>query len=83
MVVEETWGVPIERAKRFLVSQQDITQQETGYSFRTCHITLTELDFGMMGKIPFPRTLLHIEGPETEANAIHRRFLIQFLSAGG
>ncbi len=83
MVVEETWGVPIERAEDFFLAQEDVITQENGFAFRSCQITLNVLEPGLSGKIPFPRTLLRIQGPNEEVKIIRRRFLIQFLTAGG
>ncbi len=83
MIIEETWGVPIEKANCFFLSHAEAVPQEGGYSYQSCRITLNALDPGLLGKISFPRTLLRIEGPEPEVKSIHRRFLIQFLSAGG
>ncbi len=83
MIVEENWGIPLERIQYFFTSQTDVDSRETGFSFRSCQITLTALEPGQMGAIPIPRTCLRIEGPEAEVQIIHRRFFLQFLSAGG
>lgn len=82
-MIEENWGISIERARCFWESQPDVGKDEDGYCFGDCRITLSEPASGSKGMFSLPRTLLRIEGPEKEVASIHHRFWIRFLSAGG
>jgi len=82
MVLRENWSVSIERAEAFFAAQPDVTKTERGFLFRSCRICLRE-DTGKVGPWPIPRIVLHMEGPEEDVRAIHHRFFLRFLSAGG
>ena len=84
MTKEEIWGVSIERAKAFFRSQEDVTEEkEAAFAFRRVWITLEELEPAGTGMWAVRRTRLRMEGPDEEVNAIHHRYFLQFLSAGG
>lgn len=83
MIIEENWGISVERARRFWESQPDVVKDQTGYCFGDCRITLSELAPGSNGVFSLPRTLLRMEGPEKDVQSIHHRFWLRFLSAGG
>ena len=84
MVKEEIWSVPLGRVRDFFLQQQDVTSlDETVFSCGSCRVTLTELPAALSGMWAAPRTLLRLEGEETDVARIYRRFFLQFLSAGG
>ena len=83
MVLEENWSIPLHRARDFLCAQPDITPSPQGFQFRSCKISLTPDSAILLDRWEQKRTILRIEGPEEEVHQIHRRFFLQFLSAGG
>ena len=83
MVIEEDWGISPERIRQFFLDQPDVTQIPTGFQYCACRITLTPNKRHLMNKWPQVRTVVRIEGPDEEAQTIHQRFFLQFLSAGG
>ena len=84
MVKEETWSVPMQRAKAFFREQNDVTEESANvYRFGSCRITLTELKPKGMGVWAAKRIRLHMEGEDADVEAIYHRYFIQFLSTGG
>lgn len=83
MVIEENWGISIERMADFLSGQPDVTPAQDGFVFRDCRILLTALSHNALGKWPIPRTRVVITGSEDDAREIQRRLFLRFLSAGG
>ena len=84
MLKEETWGVAIDRARRFFREQPDV-QEETPNCFRhgSCAVTLTELKPKGMGVWAAKRCRVRFEGADAATESIYHRFFIQFLSTGG
>ena len=84
MLKEETWGVAIDRARRFFREQPDVREENTNtFRFGDCTVTLTELKPKGMGVWAAKRIQLHMEGEEADVENIYHRFFIQFLSTGG
>ena len=83
MVKEENWAISPERIGQFLLSQPDVSQSPEGFVYKACRISLTPIRGSLMGKWPHARSLIRIEGSETDVKEIHRRIFLQFLSAGG
>ena len=83
MVLEEDWGIPPERVRQFFLAQPDVSELPGGFQFRGCHICLMPTHKTLLGNWTQARTILRIEGTDTDVQAIHRRFFLQFLSAGG
>ena len=83
MVIEENWGISIERMADFLSGQPDVLRAQDGFVFRDCRILLTALSHNALGKWPIPRTRVVIIGSEDDAREIQRRLFLRFLSAGG
>lgn len=84
MQIIEVWSISAERIRDFYLSQNDVLQ--TGYdrfSCGPCELSLTALPHRQMGGFRFPQTKVEFCGPEEETVKIHRRFVFQFLSAGG
>ena len=81
---EEIWSVPIVRIRAFFRAQPDVAlDAEDRWSFRSCRILLEELPSQGEGMWASPRTRICMEGREEDVLPIHRRFFLQFLSAGG
>ena len=83
MTIDENWGIAIHRVRAFFDAQPDVMPWGNGYRYHHCTITLTEIPPSQQSILAIPRTQLLIEGPDEEAAAIHRRFFLRFLSAGG
>jgi len=50
MVKEETWSVPMQRARAFFREQTDVAEENAStFQFGSCRITLTELKPKGMG----------------------------------
>ncbi len=83
VIVDKNWAVSITRVREFFDSQPDVQAIDDGYRYKDCQITLTEVPLEQQGPVRLPRTQLHINGPDAEAEHIYHRFFLQFLSAGG
>ena len=84
MMKEETWSVPIQRARAFFRDQSDVTEVTINcFTFRSCRITLTELKPKGMGVWAAKRIRVHMEGEDADVENIYHRYFIQFLSTGG
>lgn len=84
MMKEETWGVSIDRARRFFREQADVTEEQANrFRFVSCVISLTELKPKGMGVWAAKRTRVRFEGEDADVETIYHRFFIQFLSTGG
>ena len=84
MIKEETWSVPIQRARAFFREQEDVTEEDINdYSFRSCRIHLTELKPKGMGVWAAKRIQVRMEGEDADVETIYHRYFIQFLSTGG
>ena len=83
VVIDENWGISIERIRYFFSQQPDILQTLDGFLYKDCHIILTEMHGQVMGKWDFTRTRVQMEGNDEDVKVIHHRFYLRFLSAGG
>ena len=84
MIKEETWSVPMQRARAFFREQSDVTEESANvYLFASCRITLTELKPKGMGVWAAKRIQVHMEGEAGDVETIYHRYFIQFLSTGG
>lgn len=84
MVKEETWSVPIQRARAFFREQPDVTEENANaFVFGTCRIDLTELKPKGMGVWAAKRIKVRMEGEDADVEDIYHRYFIQFLSTGG
>ena len=84
MKKEETWSVPMQRARSFFREQADVTEEaENAFSFGSCRVVLTELKPKGMGIWAAKRIKVQMEGEDADVEAIYHRFFIQFLSTGG
>ena len=82
MVLEENWAVSEARIRAFFLEQPDVAALPQGFRFGSCSITLTPTT-GSAGPFPVARTIVRMDGPEEAVRAIHQRFFLRFLSAGG
>ena len=83
MVKEENWAIDPARARAFFAKQPDAVVSEDSIRIGGCRVTLTPVSGVLLGKWAMPRTLIRFEGDEEAVEAIHRRFFLRFLSAGG
>ena len=84
MIKEETWSVPMQRARAFFRAQNDVTEESANvYLFGSCRIELTELKPKGMGVWAAKRCRVRFDGGDTDTETIYHRFFIQFLSTGG
>ena len=84
MEIREIWAIPRERIERFFQSQNDVRPNgDGGFSLGQCEIRITSLPEREIGRLRFPQTQMEFEGPEADTERIHRRFVLQFISAGG
>ena len=84
MVKEETWSVPLQRARAVFRAQEDVTEESSDvYRFGSCRIVLTELKPKGMGVWAGKRIKVRMEGEDIDVEQIYHRYFIQFLSTGG
>ena len=84
MQISEVWSISDERIRTFFLSQKDILQKKDDvFSCRQCEISISTLPLREMGRLQFPQTRVEFDGPEADTTEIHRRFVLQFISAGG
>ena len=84
MQITETWSVSSERIRDFFLTQNDARENEDGsFSFGQCEVRVSPLPLRRVGRFSFPQTHLVFDGPKEDTETIHRRFVLQFISAGG
>ena len=84
MEIREIWSISRERIECFFQSQNDVRPNgDGGFFFEACEIRITSMPEREIGRLRFPQTQMAFEGPETDTEKIHRRFVLQFISAGG
>ena len=83
MMLDENWGIPMDRISDFFSTEPDVTAQDDIFLFGDCRITLTALPGHRLGPWEMPLTRVQMEGPDEDVQTIHRRFYLRFLSAGG
>ncbi len=84
MQIVEIWSIPYERIRDFFLAQDDVRILEEGcFSCGQCEVRLLSLPFRRVGRFSFPQTYVEFSGPDTDTEKIHRRFVLQFTSAGG
>ena len=84
MIKEETWSVPMQRARAFFREQEDVLEESANcYRFGSCHIILTELKPKGMGVWAAKRIQVRMDGETEDVEDIYHRYFIQFLSTGG
>jgi len=83
MRYDENWAIAPERIRAFFLQQPDVYEEGNAFRYRSCLITLESLSGKSMGKWEIKRTRIIIEGNAIDAQAIHHRFFLRFLSAGG
>ena len=82
--ISETWSLPAARIRAFFLAQSDVLQRNADvFSCRQCEIRLTSLPPRTVGRFDFPQTRVEFSGPEEDTEAIRKRFVLQFISAGG
>ena len=84
MQISEIWSISDERIRAFFRDQRDVRQKGADrFVFDRCEIRLTPLPLRQMGCFRFSQTKVEFSGPDPETEEIHRRFVLQFISAGG
>lgn len=83
MVVTENWAVSKSRIQEFFKKNYDCLWENGSCRIGEVEVTLSPLPDNQILKVPIPRTEIRISGPDTEAAEIHRKFVLNFLSAGG
>ena len=84
MQIREIWAIPYERIERFFQSQNDVRPDgDGGFFFGQCEIRVKTLPEREIGRFHFPQTQMEFEGPADDVEKTHRRFVLQFISAGG
>ncbi len=80
---DELWSISMARICAFFDTQADLLPTDTGYQYRDCQITLTEVPPNPTARFAMPRTQVVFEGSDQAVSDIYHRFFIQFLTAGG
>jgi hypothetical protein len=80
---DENWAIDISRIRAFFREQTDVYEENGNFCFGNCSIILIPQIGSAMDKWVLPRTRIIFEGEDDAVAAIHRRFFLRFLSAGG
>ena len=84
MQISEIWSISAERIEAFFLAQDDVRRQGNDrFSYGECEIRVSPLPLRRVGNFRFPQTRVEFDGPEPDAAEIRRRFVLQFISAGG
>ena len=84
MQISEIWSISDERIRAFFREQHDVCQKGNDrFCCGCCEIRLTSLPLRRIGRLRFPQTKVDFSGPGPDTEEIHRRFVLQFISAGG
>ena len=82
MEIRQVWGVSRARIEEFLRSES-LQETEPGlFCAESCTVRLTALPPRSMGIFSVSPTQLDFSGADDEVAALHRRFTLQFLTAG-
>ena len=80
---DETWGIAFPRVNEFFSTQNDVERTgDRSFRYGNATIDLDALPDKHMGSMIIAQTGVKIDGGE-DADEIHRRFYMRFLSAGG
>ena len=83
MIREENWAVPVGRIRKFFRTQPDVTEWDGAFYWHSCRVCVGAAEHTPLGSLQIPRTLIEMTGEEADVDALHRRFFLRFLSAGG
>ena len=83
MTINENWAVNPREVRAFFAAQPGAVETEDGFLVGGCRVCLTAVPGTLLGKWPITRTQLQLEGEPEAVQALHRRFFLTFLSAGG
>lgn len=82
--IEETWTIGIDEIKGFIEAQPGIICDGGDvYMSGKCRIELFEAPDHMLGGMKLKRTRIVLSGDDADLESFHRRFVLQFMSAGG
>ena len=79
----ETWAISYGRIADFLCSQGAEHTEPSRFLFDRVEVRVTSLPPRRIGALSFPCTLMEFAGEDCETEKLHRRFVLQFISAGG
>lgn len=83
MNYDEIWGIAFPRVSGYFSEQSDVKKEnDCLFHYKEARIELEALPDKHMGSMRIPHTRVLISGEE-DADALHRRFYLRFLSAGG
>ena len=83
MNYDEIWGIAFPRVSEFFSAQSDVEKVNEGaFRYGEAAVMLDALPDKHMGSMIIAQTRVRIDGG-TDADEIHRRFYMRFLSAGG
>lgn len=79
----ELWSIAPERIEEWLRAQGDVKALPGGYLCGGCEIRLSPAPGPRLGKYTLPATRVELNGEDSDTDRFHRRFMMQFISAGG
>lgn len=83
MNYDETWGIAFRRISEYFSQQSDVEKtDEHIFRYKDSKIELEELPDRLLFSMRTAQTRVKITG-DADADEIHQRFYIRFLSAGG
>lgn len=82
MEYDEVWGIAADRIRDFFLSQSDVIHDGENFVCGNARITVEPLPDNTMLPWRLPRSRVCICGG-SDAEPIHKRFFMRFLSAGG
>ena len=75
MTKDEIWSISYQRVCTFFRQQEDVAEENPSvFLFRTCRITLAELEPNKIGSWEIRRTRIHLEGENADVESIYHRF---------
>ena len=83
MKYDEIWGIAFKRVSEFFSLQSDVEKvNDAVFRYASASVELEALPDKHMGSMIIAQTRVKIDGG-ADADEIHRRFYMRFLSAGG
>ena len=84
MRICEIWGITPERIREYLLEEEKLYMTEPGrYTNGSVTVSLNAMPPRVLGAFAFPQTQVMFEGGDKEMEALHHRFVLRFISAGG
>lgn len=83
MDFKEIWSIPETRIRQYFEKTYQVSFRDGACLIDEVRVEIRILPPNAIMKVPIPRCSVEIAGPDEAAEEVHRKFMMNFLSAGG